>query len=640
MQYTKLSVAGCAALMFGLIACSGEDGKDGVNGVNGLNGADGASCEVKSLKDESGYKVLCGGDSVGVLLNGKTGATGKQGVAGATGAKGDTGKTGESCNAQVNSTKDGYDVLCGGKVVGTLKNGANGKDGTSCTTSTATDGIVIDCNGTTTKITNGKDGKTCSATTVKKDGRNGIEMSCDGQIVGTVWDGQDATATGACTSTDKGNGVYELNCGDAPTMTMYKAVCGVDPYDPADKFCVLGKIYDKCGTEKLAYKVNTEFCENGKVVPACINVKQVVDPYHPNDFNVKVMGMRAPTEDEFCLNGFIMPKCNGEEYGVDQFCGKTADKTKDSLMTYCARKSFLEEEADAWLKFKAEKEKEAAEAAEINNEPNPYGELIGRPIFDAEEVSGTISEYFGMLNSKKLKGDEFCENYVRQAKCGTKTYKTEEQFCDRRDNKLYGMVAVNGQLWMTENLAFEYKLPKEVADGKASVGADINFADTAYQNYASDIAAAGRYYSWFSAMGIDDVRYQNNDALPDDWYDDEDKDYKTYAGACPAYWRLPTQDELDAVIKAAASDSRIAQKLNFVQSGYFNITFTPVTNDDNDVIDYTTNKTFTSSTKVFLWTKDAYDAEKAVGLVDISTFKFESYDKNMALPIRCVPNDY
>ena len=64
MHYTKLSVAGCAALMFGLIACSGEDGKDGVNGVNGLNGADGASCEVKSLKDESGYKVLCGGDSV------------------------------------------------------------------------------------------------------------------------------------------------------------------------------------------------------------------------------------------------------------------------------------------------------------------------------------------------------------------------------------------------------------------------------------------------------------------------------------------------------------------------------------------------------------------------------------------------
>ena len=72
MHYTKLSVAGCAALMFGLIACSGEDGADGTNGTNGLNGT---SCEVKSLKTGDGYKVLCGGDSVGVLLNGKTGAT-------------------------------------------------------------------------------------------------------------------------------------------------------------------------------------------------------------------------------------------------------------------------------------------------------------------------------------------------------------------------------------------------------------------------------------------------------------------------------------------------------------------------------------------------------------------------------------
>ena len=147
MHYTKLSVAGCAALMFGLIACSGEDGKDGVNGVNGLNGADGASCEVKSLKDESGYKVLCGGDSVGVLLNGKTGATGKQGIAGATGAKGDTGKTGASCT--VKQVTDGYDVYCGNDKVGQLKNGVAGE---SCKTTKADDGLVINCGGDVEKI--------------------------------------------------------------------------------------------------------------------------------------------------------------------------------------------------------------------------------------------------------------------------------------------------------------------------------------------------------------------------------------------------------------------------------------------------------------------------------------------------------
>ena len=74
MQNKILGVAGCAALMLGLAACSGEDGVNGVNGLNGKNGADGkngTSCEVKALKNGSGYKVLCAGDSVGVLKNGK-----------------------------------------------------------------------------------------------------------------------------------------------------------------------------------------------------------------------------------------------------------------------------------------------------------------------------------------------------------------------------------------------------------------------------------------------------------------------------------------------------------------------------------------------------------------------------------------
>ena len=58
MKYKNLIVAGCAALMFGLLACSGEDGRDGIDGVNGINGDNGASCEVKSLKDGSGYSPL------------------------------------------------------------------------------------------------------------------------------------------------------------------------------------------------------------------------------------------------------------------------------------------------------------------------------------------------------------------------------------------------------------------------------------------------------------------------------------------------------------------------------------------------------------------------------------------------------
>jgi uncharacterized protein (TIGR02145 family) len=341
--------------------------------------------------------------------------------------------------------------------------------------------------------------------------------------------------------------------------------------------------------------------------------------------------------------------------GVDQFCGKTTDKKKDSLMTYCERKSKLEEAAEDWLDFKAEQEKLAAEAAETaaeNAEPSPYGTLIGRSVFNNnEETTTKVRKFFTVLEDSKLKAGQFCENYTVVEKCGTETFKTKTQFCDKRDNHIYNMAQlVSGYdgnenpinlYWMTDNLAFEYKLPREVG-GKASVGTDINFEDTTYQNYTSDIAAAGRYYSWFAAIGADDIRYSKT-ALPADWYNDvaeeyvSDKNYKTIPGACPEGWRLPSVNELDAVIKNTA----MAKKLNLVQSGYYNITFTvtPATPTTPEVV--TMKKTFTEQTKVFLWTYDVDENDKGIiGLEDLSGYKFTSFSKEMALPIRCVQGEW
>jgi len=49
----------------------GEQGPKGDPGESGNNGAAGKSCTVKDLQDGSGYKIICGGDSVGVLHHGK-----------------------------------------------------------------------------------------------------------------------------------------------------------------------------------------------------------------------------------------------------------------------------------------------------------------------------------------------------------------------------------------------------------------------------------------------------------------------------------------------------------------------------------------------------------------------------------------
>ena len=43
------------------------------------------ACKTEPLDDDSGLKVICGGDSVGVVLNGKDGKDGKDGEDGKSG---------------------------------------------------------------------------------------------------------------------------------------------------------------------------------------------------------------------------------------------------------------------------------------------------------------------------------------------------------------------------------------------------------------------------------------------------------------------------------------------------------------------------------------------------------------------------
>ena len=77
-----------------------------------------ATCTTEPLKDSSGVKILCGGDSIGVVYNGKDGKDGEQGLPGEKGEKGETG--GPGTDGLVGS--DGADGKDG-------RNGIDGKDG-------------------------------------------------------------------------------------------------------------------------------------------------------------------------------------------------------------------------------------------------------------------------------------------------------------------------------------------------------------------------------------------------------------------------------------------------------------------------------------------------------------------------------
>lgn len=71
----------------------GDKGDDGEKGAPGDSGVAGTSCTVEQLPDSSGFKVICGGDSVGVVLNGEKGEQGDKGEDGNDGKDGQDGKS-------------------------------------------------------------------------------------------------------------------------------------------------------------------------------------------------------------------------------------------------------------------------------------------------------------------------------------------------------------------------------------------------------------------------------------------------------------------------------------------------------------------------------------------------------------------
>ena len=131
------------------VRCDGEvvgviaNGKDGTDGEEG---SDGKGCIAEAI--ENGYKILCGGDSIGVLLNGEQGEKGEQGEQGIQGEKGEQGEKGldgASCTAVALEDNSGFNVICGGDTIGVLKNGEKGEtgeNGSGCKIADQGDGVV------------------------------------------------------------------------------------------------------------------------------------------------------------------------------------------------------------------------------------------------------------------------------------------------------------------------------------------------------------------------------------------------------------------------------------------------------------------------------------------------------------------
>ncbi len=103
----------------------------------------------------------------------------------------------------------------------------------------------------------------CSAEKLS-DG-SGYKIVCNGDSVSVVKNGSDGKNGEGCSLADNGNGTVSQVCG-ADTVTLYKAFCGENVYDPEKSFCFGDSLYS-CGGK--AYDPSKQFCAENSAYDFC-----------------------------------------------------------------------------------------------------------------------------------------------------------------------------------------------------------------------------------------------------------------------------------------------------------------------------------------------------------------------------------
>ena len=253
----------------------GPQGPAGEQGVAGKNGENGTSCSAKALDDDSGYELTCGGKVVGTIKNGTNGTNGKNGTNGVNGVNG------SSCTAKALTDKSGFELSCDGEVVGVIKNGSNGangingtngENGTSCSAKALDDksGYELICGGevvgTVKNGSNGENGTSCSAEPLADN--SGFELTCGGKVVGTIKNGENGKKGeegSSCKATALADeSGFELSCGGNVVGIIKNGTNGVKGRNGSS--CTASALEDGSGFELMCGGESVGIIKNGKDV--------------------------------------------------------------------------------------------------------------------------------------------------------------------------------------------------------------------------------------------------------------------------------------------------------------------------------------------------------------------------------------
>lgn len=200
---------------------------------------------------------------------------------------------------------------------------------------------------------------------------------------------------------------------------------------------------------------------------------------------------------------------------------------------------------------------------------------------------------------------------------------------DLRDNKTYKTVTIGSQIWLAENLNFEYNVRTEDQD-------PVSFC---YRGSADSCAKYGRLYTWSAAMDSAAVFSTTGKGCG---VEGACNAAKIVRGICPEGWHLPAKAEWDTLF-AMVGGAKVAGAPLKSTSGWSN------NGNGSDTLGFAVlpagfynaeEEYYTSAGKrAAFWSSTEYEPYESFGLnfynnrADVSVC---NNDKGNALSVRCV----
>ena len=547
------------------------------------------------------------------------------GLDGADGKNGTSGDDGVSCTAKQNKKKTGYDIVCDGKTVATIENGSDGKKGSD-----------------------GDDGVSCTAKQNKK--KTGIDVTCGDKTV-TIPNGIDGADGAGCTFEEGENGAVKVTCGegdDANSLTLFKAACGSNSFDPETQFCYETPDKEFIVGNRCKYRVpkmgRSEVSDDEPVKEDFYD-----EVYNPNDL--------------FCDgNDTLRAKClvrldNDADIQVDydyenEYCDENANKVR--ALAYCVKGDKKSP------KYKPEYEycytTKLAKGIQVATMPrcgsdNRY--FNPRTDYCTLKSSGRSELHDTKICTKSGKVKDSLDIDVRYT--GEDDFRGRGSICDTRDYQVYKYTTIGGLVWMAQNLNYSDTLMN-----RRTAKSDLRLDSTSfcYDNDPANCVKYGRLYTWSAA--IDSVRLNSGKNPVVCGYGAEDCDLpEVVKGICPDGWRLPTADETLALRRTDASALKVDDSTSYYvakteidslewhvynnnfgtnRSGFSALPSGRATFDQKE--DETWNWNYkTLHDTMFVWTSTQFNKARAESL-DLGYNSGSAFtgihDKYDALAVRCV----